>query len=902
MPARNSVRAAREAGLDDPCLKALNTVCLRGRTRGGFHLRVGSARMVRARNCRLAYNGDGLYVPGWSFDARPAGDLVTRRMLINAQQEEELRIAIVNDTALENFQIETAGRDLRRGNIYRGIVSNIQPSLNAAFINFGAEKDGFLSLNDIVPEAYQKEVSGGRPRILDVLERGKPILVQVSKDAEGTKGAGVTTNVSLAARYLVLTPFDDTRGVSRKVEDEELRKQLRDQVAKLQVPDGGGFIVRTNAIEQTKTTLTKDHGAVLRLWKKIQTEFTKGSGPRLLHSDQDIIIRVLRDYLDTSVEEILIDEDHAFDKAGEYIRTFMPRGKMRLIRYSDRLPLFAKYDIDKQVERIFERTLPLPSGGSIVIDRTEALVAIDVNSGRATRAANQEETATQTNVEAAREVARQLRLRDIGGLIVVDFIDMRGQKNRTNVEKTLRDAMKGDKARFTVGKISDNGLVEINRQRIQQALNLRTHRACPTCEGTGRIASPEMVGLNLLRRIEARAAQGSLGQVRIALHPELADAFQNGRRQQIAALEREFDIRVEVIASSSLHRPEQEIEWTNRGGADAVPPVAVEHAHKPNRPLGPNRKQKSVPQNHVAPAPPKSEVAAPSSVAAPESELEGQHPEGSGAKRKRRGRRRKGRNGVAAVGETTESASPHDQADDSEPVTHETEESEEALQDGVEISSDHEETAVEGEAADGSLPRKKRRRRGGRRRGGRGGAHSSEVEAAISESPLTPVLWEFGDQLLERGPSSEERPDLPSGSAAVAETNDDPAERESEAAEIVAPDESEIAETDEIAAGDSVKPTRKRKPRPRSRKKPAAVKASDDVQTELSEPDDSAASDVAAGEPQGSWDFGESVSSADDAEGSKTAAAPRKRRPRRRSPKPEAGTAAKTDGGDLEES
>jgi ribonuclease E len=502
-------------------------------------------------------------------------------MLINAQNSEELRIAVVEGSNLENYQVEVAERGLTRGNIYRGIVTSIQPGLNAAFIDYGAEKNGFLSMQDILPHAYHRKADG-RARIEQVMEKGKPVVVEVTKDAEGTKGAGLTTNISIAGRYIVFTPHDDTRGVSRKLEDEDQRKKLKESVASLKVPDGSGYIIRTNAVGQTKAALSRDLTALLRLWKRIESESRRGKGPALLYGDQDVILRAVRDTLDTSISEVLIDDDNAFAKAQEYIKAFVPRTKTRLVRYTDRAPLFSAFGLDEQIERIYQRQVELPSGGSIVIDRTEALVAIDVNSGRANRG-TQAETALRTNLEAATEVARQLRLRDIGGLVVVDFIDMRSGKDDARVEKTLREAMKADRARFTLGQISQNGLLEINRQRIQQALHLRTHRACPTCEGTGRIPSVEMVGLNLLRRIETRAATNPISGVRIALHPELADAFQNTRRREIAALEDEFGIDIEVIASSRLHRPEQTVEWIERE------PSRDAEAHAPHHPPAPVR-------------------------------------------------------------------------------------------------------------------------------------------------------------------------------------------------------------------------------------------------------------------------------------------------------------------------
>jgi len=494
-------------------------------------------------------------------------------MPINAQTREELRVAIVDGHTLEDFQVEVAERGSARGNIYRGTIAKIEPSLNAAFIDYGAERHGFLPIQDVVPDAWYKKPKKGekRPRIEDVLERGKPIVVQVVKDAEAQKGAALTTNLSLAGRYLVLTPFDDTRGISRKVEDDGTRKGLKEQIKKLDVPEGCGVIVRTNALDQNKTALSRDLKSLLRLWKRVGSEARKGKGVKLIYSDQDLILQALRDYLDPDIKEILVDEAAAYARAEEYMKAYMPRGGDRLVRYDDRQPLFSRYELEPQIERIYERRVFLPSGGSIVIDRTEALTAIDVNSGRSTKASSQEQTALQTNLEAASEVARQLRLRDIGGLLVVDFIDMRTNRNQRKVEKTLKDAMKADKARFSVGRISSNGLLEINRQRIHQALSMRTHRTCPECGGTGRVPGPEMVGLNLLRRVRARAATASVEKVRIALHPELVETIQNQRRRDFAKLEDEYDLIVELVASPRLNLCEQEVEWVKRQSGNGRP-------------------------------------------------------------------------------------------------------------------------------------------------------------------------------------------------------------------------------------------------------------------------------------------------------------------------------------------
>ena len=422
-------------------------------------------------------------------------------------------------------------------------------------------------------------------------------------------------------------PFDDVRGISRKAEDED-RQAIKDRISKLELPEGCGVILRTNALDQPQKTLNRDLNALLRLWKKIRREAMAGHGPRLLYSDQDLIVQALRDSFDNSISEILVDDDKAFAKAQGYMRTFMPRSGKRLVRYTDRMPLFSRYNLEEQIDRIYQRKVELPSGGSIVIDGTEALTAIDVNSGRANRGGSQEETAYATNIEAAREVARQLRLRDIGGLVVVDFIDMRAPKHQREVEKTMRDSMKDDKARTNASRLSENGLLEINRQRLKKALQLRTHRSCPTCSGAGTIASPELVGLNILRRIETRAVTGRLGGVRVELHPELADALQNESRQELAALEREFDIEIEIIAASGLHRAEERIDWRERSkGEEQVPAPAVSAADLAQGVNGKKRVRGEKPR------PPETEVTA----------TDAEDPKSSATKEKSRRRRRGGR-------------------------------------------------------------------------------------------------------------------------------------------------------------------------------------------------------------------------------------------------------------------
>ncbi|HVN30520.1 MAG TPA: Rne/Rng family ribonuclease [Thermoanaerobaculaceae bacterium] len=585
---------------------------------------------------------------------------MTKRMLINAQRPEEVRVAIMSGDTLDGYQVAVAEAGLARGNIYRGVVANINPGLDAAFVDFGAERDGMLPAHDVVPQAHHRKPPAGEAshRIERILERGRPILVQVTKDPAGSKGAALTTNLSLAGRYLVLMPFDATRGISRKVEDEEVRAAMREQASRLTIPEGFGLILRTNALGQTKADLSRDLAGLLRLWKRVTAEADRGKGPRLLYSDQDLVVQALRDYLDSSIEEVLVDDDHVFERAQAYMHASMPRGKTRLVRYTERMPLFSRFEVEPQIDSIYARTVLLRGGGSIVIDATEALTAIDVNSGKASHGASQEDSAYAVNLEAAREVARQLRLRDIGGLVVVDFIDMRSGKHEREVEKTVREAMKADKARATVGRISPNGLLEINRQRIKQALRLRTHRPCPTCGGTGTIPSPEFVGVNLLRRIEARAAGGHLRGARVGLHPELADAIQNFRRHEIAALEREFDMRIEIIAMTSLHRSEENVEWIQRDADEARPRLVPAAAASP----GPSaeeepqkaaekrrRRRRGGRRHRKSAATPPGTGGATETAATPEAVPQTGAGEGTKAKKRRRRRRRAGKVGAGAA-------------------------------------------------------------------------------------------------------------------------------------------------------------------------------------------------------------------------------------------------------------
>jgi len=662
-------------------------------------------------------------------------------MLINGRHTEEVRVAIIDDKkALQGYRVAVAESSVERGNIYRGVVANIEPSLDAAFVEYGGPRHGFLTRHDVVEQAYHHQPKGGAS-IDKVLQKGQPILVQVTRDAAGTKGATLTTNLSLAGRYLVLLPYEDSKGVSRKVEDEDLRRKLREKVKNLVAKDFG-FIVRTNAADQTKTDLKADLDQLKRLWKQVADESGRGKGPRLLHDDQDLVIQVLRDHLDSSIKEVVVDDEELLARAERYVAAVMPRTKIELKLYRDRLPLFSRHNLEPQIEAIYRRTIRLPGGGSIVIDHTEALTAIDVNSGKSKGGESQQETARSTNLEAAAEIARQLRLRDIGGLVVVDFIDMRQAKHRQAVEKAMKEAMKQDRARSQVGRISGNGLLEINRQRVGQALQIRTHVTCPTCEGVGRLVNPELVALGLVRRIEARAATGRLARARIALHPDVANAVQNQRRAQLAALERDFGISIMITSRADLDLAGERVEWDARE-APPEPP-------RPREEQEPRRQREE-----QEPRPPREEQAARAEEPPGESR--------SKRRRRRRNRRKPEGKEPRALGATDPPPEP------------ETQESVEKLEAGA--AEKLEAGAAEKlEAGAAEKPAEGGRRRGRRRKKKARPSNGAQLSAAPEQDadPAPPPAEEAGEPAPKRRPRRRRR--KPAGAAAAPASEPEPAE------------------------------------------------------------------------------------------------------------------------------
>ena len=482
-----------------------------------------------------------------------------KRMLINATQPEELRVALVDGQKLYDLDIESGAREQKKSNIYKGRITRIEPSLEAAFVDFGAERHGFLPLKEISREYFARDPGPGRINIKDVLREGQEIIVQVDKEERGNKGAALTTQVSLAGRYLVLMPNNPRAGgISRRIEGDE-RTELREAMKDVTVPDKMGVIVRTAGIGRSGQELQWDLDYLVQLWDAIQRAYGDVKAPALLLQESNVIIRAIRDYLRQDVGEVLIDTDAAYDEALGFVQQVMPHYQNKFKRYNDSVPLFNRYQIETQIESAFQREVKLPAGGSIVIDPTEALVSIDINSSRATKGTDIEDTAFNTNLEAADEIARQLRLRDMGGLVVIDFIDMLSNKHQREVETRLKKALEMDRARVQVGRISRFGLMEMSRQRLRPSLEETSGHVCPRCNGTGVIRDIQSTGLSILRLIEEEAAKENTGQVRAIVPVSVASFLLNEKRKLIDAIESRHGNRVVVLPNPNMDTPHFEV-------------------------------------------------------------------------------------------------------------------------------------------------------------------------------------------------------------------------------------------------------------------------------------------------------------------------------------------------------
>ena len=525
-----------------------------------------------------------------------------QEMLINVRQPEECRIAVVENGVLEELYVERAAQDNWVGNIYKGTVVNLEPSIQAAFVDFGVGRNGFLHVSD-VEACYFQQVSGWeererqeqakwaereersgprrssvpddgfysnrpkfKPPIQEVFQRGDEVLVQVIKEGIGNKGPTLSTYISIPGRYLVLMPSLGRVGVSRKIEDDTVRRRLRDMMKELRPPKGLGFIVRTAGADRSQKELSRDLAYLMRLWKVIVRRIKKMPAPIDIYEESDMIIRTIRDIFTSEIDSIVIDEQGAFDRAKEFLQLVMPRYVNRIRLYDGKEPIFHKFGMDKEIAKINHRRVPLKGGGSLVIDQTEALVAIDVNSGSFRTEDNAEETAYQMNLIAAKEIARQIRLRDLGGVIVNDFIDMKKDSHRRHVERTLRDAIKRDRAKTKILRTSPFGLIEMTRQRVRPSLKRSVYQECPCCHGGGVVKSPESMSLDVFRSLVLVSQYPNVSKIRVTLAEEVVEYLNNRKRLELANIEREGNTEIVVRGKDDLWPEHLEIECFDANG------------------------------------------------------------------------------------------------------------------------------------------------------------------------------------------------------------------------------------------------------------------------------------------------------------------------------------------------
>lgn len=500
---------------------------------------------------------------------KPAGKTqeMALKLLINADEPEEARIALVENGKLESFHLETVSLAQAKGNIYKGIITAIEPNLQAVFVDMGTERNGFLPFGDIHPEYYCKDVPSGTHwkdlKIQEFIKRGQEVLVQVVKDVTGNKGAGVTTYLSMPGRYAVLMPGSDSHGISRKIEDESLRTKLKEIINSANLPEEIGYIIRTASKDVTKTALHNDIRYQLNLWKEIKKRGQNQPAPSLIYKEQDVTARYLRDHFTTDIQEILVDNQVTYDQVVTFLNLLpaRQRSKVKVKLHKGARPIFNLYQIEEQIEQIYQPSVSLPSGGSIVINPTEALVAIDVNSGRTSKDKNFEETIFLANMEAAEELARQLRLRDLGGLIVVDFIDMRDKKHIREVEKQVKASMKQDKAKVDTTRISKFGLLQISRQRLGPPVQKGSYIVCEHCQGLGMVRSVETMALSQLRRIHTGAIKKGTTAVNCRFPLEIAQYLLNQKREDLVNLEEKYDVVIRITADPDMNPTQSQLDF-----------------------------------------------------------------------------------------------------------------------------------------------------------------------------------------------------------------------------------------------------------------------------------------------------------------------------------------------------
>jgi ribonuclease E len=502
-----------------------------------------------------------------------AGDKVVSKLLINAEEPEECRIALIENGRLESFHVTSVVHERTKNNIYKGIIVSIEPNLQAAFVDMGTERNGFLPFDEIHPEYYREDVDDRsrkyiadqqwkKLKIENVVRKGQEVLVQVVKEVTGSKGANMTTYLSIPGRYIVLMPGSDSAGISRKIAGEEKRFELREMMSNLSIPEGIGYIIRTASIEITKTSLQKDLRYLLRLWEEIKKKGQELKAPALLYEDQDIVVRFLRDHFVPEITEILVDTDASFDQVQKFVNLLPPsQQKVKIKLHRGARPIFNLFNIEEQIESIYRPQVQLPSGGSIVISPTEALVAIDVNSGRTSKDSDFEESIFLANMEAASELARQLRLRDLGGLIVVDFIDMRSKRHIREVEKQVKQSMKRDKAKVDISTISRFGLMQISRQKMGAPIEKGSYRTCEYCNGRGVVKTVETRALFSLRRIQTGVGRKNVKRVECTLPVDVAQYLLNNKREELAELEKRHQVNIDILLNPDMKPGENKIEF-----------------------------------------------------------------------------------------------------------------------------------------------------------------------------------------------------------------------------------------------------------------------------------------------------------------------------------------------------
>jgi ribonuclease E len=682
------------------------------------------------------------------------GKTISKKMLINVMHPEEARVAIVHDSRLMELNIEISGKEQTKGNIYKGVVLRVEPGLQAAFVDIGRAKHGFLQMDELHPDFWQwrddvpEDQRKRRPRIQEVLRRGQELLVQVEKDERDNKGSALTTYLSLPGRYMVIMPGSDSSGISRKVEQEGVRKHLKEVMAGMQIPQGIGYIIRTEAVGRTAEELQKDLENLLAQYDGIKQKAAAISGAGEIYRDRGLIIRTIRDYFSDDIDEVVVDSKEAYNEARDYFRENMPDCEKLVKLHKEKRPIFSRFQLEEQIDQIYEKRVSLPSGGSLIIEPTEALVSIDVNSGKSSGERGIEDTAFKTNMEAAEEVARQLRLRDLGGLIVIDFIDMRDRKHNHEVEKVLKQALKMDKARVNLGHISEFGILEMSRQRIAKTLNDAIHLECPHCEGRGKVKSVEAMALSFLRKVHGAAAKGTVAEVQGGLPLEVAYYLLNRKKRELTQIENDYDISVTVKGKTSFLLNQLELEITKREK------IRPEDLPRPEAEI-------------EAPAPVAKRVeTAPETAPEGEPVQEGAQPDGA-KKRKRRRKKKKTEGDLGAA-----PAIPEEPLSAEQPALEPAEEEE--------PESGEAEVAATTEAESAAAPKKRRRRRG--RKGPKGAEESAATgeEAAGEETiqateetalemteAVVDVVEETAFQAVAEEVAAEPAPE-PSGETAVA--------------------------------------------------------------------------------------------------------------------------------------